>query len=201
MRIIYLLLLWCLSLGIQAQVLESDDQIRTYFEKREEQKSSSEKEFADHLWKQNFFVQISVNSSGALMINNDYLGFSDVVFPTELEKKFGSFVDFIDLYPQETIIYLFREHKTLKSDSTTATISKCIQVIKEHNPLRQKQMEKYFSRTESPNPVIIIKPGSSYYETIADRLLEVSPTLPAAPIISNIVIDINNSSFASTLIM
>lgn len=190
MRIVYLFLLCCLSLALRAQVLESDDQIRNYFEKSEAKKSLSKKEIVDHLWKQNLLVRVKVNFAGNMMISNDSLDLSELVLLGELDKKFASFVDFMNLYPHETIVYLFMEHETLKSDTTAEVIDKCVQIIKEHNSLRQKQIEKYFSQTEVQKSVVIIKPVSSYYAAIVDSLqssqILPSPDLSVSSILRNI---------------
>lgn len=189
MRTACLFLLCCLSLVLRAQILESEDQIRSYFEKNEVKKTLSKKEVVDRLWKQNLLVQVKVNFAGNIMVDNDSLGFSYYVD----EKGLASFVDFMNLYPHESVVYLFLEHEKLKSDTTAEVIEKCIQIVKEHSSSRQKQMEKYFSRTELPEPVIMIKPGSFYYGAIVDSLksLYAAPQLPA-PDLSNIVWDIND---------
>ena len=168
-----MLLFCCFSLGLRAQVLESEDQICGYFEKDGAKKTLSKKEVVDRLWKQNFLVQVKVNSAGNVLVDNDSLGVSCYVD----ERGFSTIVDFMNLYPHEVIVYLFQEHETQKSDTTAEVIEKYIQVVKEHSTSRQKQMEKYFSRTELPKPVIMIKPGSFYYGAIVDSLktLFVSP--------------------------
>lgn len=53
-------------------------------------------------------------------------------------------------------------------------------------------MEKYFSRTELPKPVIMIKPGSFYYAAIVDSLKTLFVSPPSALILSDIVWDIND---------
>lgn len=195
MRTACLFLLCCLSLVLRAQILESEDQIRSYFEKNGVKKTLSKKEVVDRLWKQNFLVQVKVNSAGSLLVNNDSLGFSEYIPINELDNKFKTCVDFMNLYPHETVVYLFQQDEILRSDTTAEVIEKCSQIVKEHSSSRQKQMEKYFSRTESPEPVIMIKPGSFYYGAIVDSLksLYAAPQLPA-PDLSNIVWDINDES-------
>lgn len=193
MRTACLFLLCCLSLVLRAQILESEDQIRSYFEKNEVKKTLSKKEVVDRLWKQNLLVQVKVNSAGSLLVNNDSLGFSEYIPINELDNKFKTCVDFMNLYPHETVVYLFQQDEILRSDTTAEVIEKCSQIVKEHSSSRQKQMEKYFSRTESPKPVIMIKPGSFYYGAIVDSLksLYAAPP-PPAPDLSNIVWDIND---------
>lgn len=190
MRIVCLLLFCCFSLGLRAQVLESEDQICGYFEKDGAKKTLSKKEVVDRLWKQNFLVQVKVNSAGNVLVDNDSLGVSCYVD----ERGFSTIVDFMNLYPHEVIVYLFQEHETQKSDTTAEVIEKYIQVVKEHSTSRQKQMEKYFSRTELPKPVIMIKPGSFYYGAIVDSLKTLFVSPPSALILSDIVWDINDES-------
>ncbi len=190
MRIVCLLLFCCFSLGLCAQVLESEDQICGYFEKDGAKKTLSKKEVVDRLWKQNFLVQVKVNSAGNVLVDNDSLGVSCYVD----ERGFSTIVDFMNLYPHEVIVYLFQEHETQKSDTTAEVIEKYIQVVKEHSTSRQKQMEKYFSRTELPKPVIMIKPGSFYYGAIVDSLKTLFVSPPSALILSDIVWDINDES-------
>lgn len=192
MRIVYLLLFCCFSLGLRAQILESEDQIRGYFEKDGVKKTLSKKEVVGRLWKQNFLVQVKVNSAGSLLVNNDSLGFSEFIPINELDDKFKTYVDFMNLYPHETVVYLFQQDKILRSDTTAEVIEKCIQVVKEHSTSRQKQMEKYFSRTDLPKPVIMIKPGSFYYGAIVDSLKTLFVSPPSALILSDIVWDIND---------